>query len=147
MKRLGIVGVLLGALALSACTQDVVIRNSSGVTVVGEVTGEYLNSRVDVATDGMSLASLGMFSTQTIVQPFKAAWDEYAGTDLIEVPFQAKVTTGVTYIGTKGIATLVIDTRTIECPKGFMVGTCLSAIEDNQNEIVSLYKEKFSYLK
>lgn len=147
MKRIGIVGVLLGALALSACTQDIVIRNSSGVTVVGEVTGEYLNSRVDVGTDGMQLASIGVFSTQTILQPFKTAWGEYEGTELIEVPFEAKVSTGVTYIGTKGNATLVIDTRTIACPKGFMVGTCLSAIEDNQNEIVKLYKEKFSYLK
>lgn len=147
MKRLGIIGVLLGALALSACTQDVVIRNNEGVTVVGEVVGEYLNSRVDVGTGDSEGVSLGVFSTQQLIQPFNAAWGEYDSTSLIEKKFEAKVITGVTYIGTKGKATMIVDSRTILCPVGFMVGTCLSAIEDNQNEIVSLYKEKFSYLK
>lgn len=147
MKRLGIIGVLLGALALSACTQDVVIRNSEGVTVVGQVQGEYVNSKVEIRADNAPFETLGIFSTQRVSEPFANGWSDLDNTSLIEKQFDVKLSTGVTYIGTKGKATMLIDTRTVSCPVGFMVGTCLSAIEENEVEVLKLYKEKFSYLK
>lgn len=147
MRLFKIMVVLAGALAISACTQDVVIRNSQGVTVVGEVQGEYLVSRVEIQTDQTGFEKLGFYSTQQLKDPFALAWEDSDSTGFMQNQLDVRVTTGVTYVGTKGTATMVIDKRTVTCPVGFMIGTCLSTIEDNQAEIIETYKQKFTYLK
>lgn len=147
MKRIAILGVVIGALAISACTPDVIIRNSEGVTNVGIVQAEYVNSKLEIRVGAESkFNTLGMFSTQTIAAPFAASWGQMEVTSFIDKQFDMRVTTGVTYIGTKGMATKIVDSRTVTCPVGYMLGTCIAAIEIGEKEIVNKYKQEFSYL-
>lgn len=147
MKRIAIMSVVVSLLTLTACSQDIIIRNKEGVTNVGTVQAEYVNSKVDIRVGAENkFDTLGMFSTQAISPTFSASWGQMDVTSFIDKQFDMRVTTGVTYIGTKGAATMLIDSRTVTCPIGYMLGTCISAIENNEKEIMDKYKQEFSYL-
>lgn len=140
-------GVALAALLLVGCiNQDVVIHGDSGAVNVGTVTAEHADVRMSGAV-GPNKYDLGTYPIAAVYPVVASQWGDEGDTSLLQKDMTIKMETFVTYLGTKNKATVLVDMTEVMCPKGFMLGTCMSKIETTANGLITLYREKFSYLK
>lgn len=140
-------GVALAALLLVGCiNQDVVIHGDSGAVNVGTVTAEHADVRM-TGQVGPNKYELGTYPIAAVYPVVASQWAAEGDTSLMQKDMSIKMETFVTYVGTKNKATVLVDMTDVVCPKGFMLGTCMSKIETTANGLITLYREKFSYLK
>lgn len=144
MKRF--LAVALMAIALTGCTNDVIIRGNSGVVNVGEVTAEQAVVKVTGQVEQKQY-TLGTYPVGEFASTISAGWTDVDGTAMLEKDIRLKLETTVTYIGTKNTVEVLVDTTNVVCPKGFMFITCMSQIQSTQDGLVQMYKQKFSYMK
>lgn len=147
MKRLGIIAVLLGALALSACTPDVVVTNGGTTTNVGQVVSELANIRVEGELNG-KLVPLGTYELNgtKFTENLTEQWKTFDDKRIITSPVIFKFTTRVLYTGTHGIAIADMDSELFKCDRGMLLGTCITATQKKEIQLYEQYKAKFSHL-
>jgi hypothetical protein len=146
VKRFVLGAALAASLLLTGCTQDIIIRTTSGVVNVGQVTSEQATVKVVGSVQGRKY-ELGSYPIADVAATLQAGWADVEGTSMLERELALKLETTVTYVGTKNTARIVVDRTNVECPRGFMFATCMSQIEATQAGLIKMYEEKFSYLK
>lgn len=147
MKRFGIIAVLLGALALSACTQDVVVTNGGSTTNVGRVISEDASITVEGQLNG-KFVPLGIYELDgsKFTEQLTEQWKTFDDKQILTGPVVFKFTSRVIYTGTKNLAIAVVDRTLFKCDKGMMMGTCITATQKKEAELYTQYKTKFSHL-
>lgn len=141
------VGAALAALLLTGCmSQDVIIHGDSGAVNVGVVTAELAAVKLSGKT-GNTEYELGTYPIATVYPTVMMSWGKEDATSILQKDLAIRMETIVSYVGTKNSVDVSIDTTVVECPAGFMLGTCTSRIEVQQENAIKLYREKFSYLK
>lgn len=147
MRRLGIIAVLLGALALSACTQDVVVTNGGSTTNIGRVVAETASLMVEGELNG-KLVPLGMYDLNgwKFTEQLTEQWKTFDDKQILKAPVVFKFTTHVLYFGTKDVASADVAKTLFVCDRGMMMGTCITATQKKEAELYSQYKAKFSHL-
>lgn len=144
MKRL--IGVMLAALILTGCSKDVVVQGDSGVVNLGTVTAELASVKVSGKT-GNQVYDLGTFPIASVYAAVAQGWASEDDTSLLQKDLYIGFETFVEYRGTKNNVSLSVNKSTVSCPTGFMLAACMTQIEAEQEKLIHLYREKFSYLK
>lgn len=139
-------GVALAASLLTGCTQDVIIRTTSGVVNIGEVTSEKAEVKVTGNVEGRKY-ELGTYPIADVAATIGAGWADVEGTSMLEREMNLQMETTITYVGTKNTARIIVDRTNVSCPRGFMFITCMNQVDATQAGLLTMYKEKFSYLK
>ncbi|WPJ20591.1 hypothetical protein vBPFY1MI_108 [Pseudomonas phage vB_PF_Y1-MI] len=147
MKNLFAIGVLLGSLLLSACTQDVVIRSGGSTVNVGKVVSEDAMIRVEGKLAG-EYVPMGVYELngKSFSKNLEKEWAKFDPTAMLGKDVDFDLYTSVFYIGDRASAIAEVDKVHVTCPDGMMIAACISYVERTERIILETYRRKYSFL-
>lgn len=147
MKNILAIGILLGSLVLSACTQDVVIRSGGSTINVGKVVSEDAMIRVEGELAG-EYVPMGVYELngKSFSKNLEKEWAKFDPTAILGKDVNLDLYTSVFYIGDRASAIAEVDKVHVTCPDGMMIAACISYVERTERTILETYRRKYSFL-
>ncbi len=143
---------LIIAIFLTGCySPDLKIVNDKGTTIVGKVVKEELQYTFSIGNPAKDNTAVSETYNLSPVEFFDQTANLAMGPDYLNKKLGTDaiitITTSVKYTGDKGTAKLLIN----QTQSSFLAGTKFKeirdSVENSQNEVMTLYKQKFSYLQ